>query len=428
MKCAKLRMTAWLLALSVVLSACARGNDRTAPDESSPPEASAVEQIYQKYDKGYSVDSYSIRKISALAGRGNSFIMGADISLSSAIVESGAHYRDADGREQPLCKILAEAGVNTVRIRLFHDYTSLSGTPCGRLDTERVADMIGEAKQYGLKVILDLHYSDTWADPGNQSVPHAWKDFSFDEVKTAVYDYTRGVLCFIRDKGLSVDYIQIGNEINNGFLFPYGQIDWKEQETSFDRLAELLSQGSRAAREVFPGCQIILHTANGLYRWKNGDDWGSAELFFYQEMEQRGLDYDIVGASFYVFEDDTPVSCVSAFIDRYGDAIHKPVMVMETSYAYTFEWNDLTAIVFHNDKVHQDYPVSFQGQTDFLLDLVEEVASAKGGNGVGVCWWGGEWIPNTDPDMKTSWANQALFTYEGIATPTLSAFRKCRPD
>ena len=350
-----------------------------------------------------------------------------DISLSSAIAESGARYRSADGEEQPLCRILADSGVNAVRIRLFHDYASPAGTPCGRLDVGRVLGMIGEAKRYGLRVILDLHYSDTWADPGSQTIPWAWKDYSYDEVKTAVYQYTREVLLAVREKGLSVDYLQIGNEINNGFLFPHGQIDWNERDGSFDRLAALLAQGGRAAREVFPDCRIILHTANGLYRWTYENEWGSAELFFYQEMEKRGLDYDIAGASFYVFEDDTPVSDISRLIDMYKDTIHKPVMIMETSYAYTYEWNDLTANVFHTDKEIPDYPVSFQGQTDLLLDIMEQVASAKENNGLGVCWWGGEWIPNTDPDMKSSWANQALFTYEGIATPTLSVFRECSP-
>ena len=102
-------------------------------------------------------------------------------------------------------------------------------------------------------------------------------------------------------------------------------------------------------------------------------------------------------------------------------------MVMETSYAYTYEWNDLTDNVFYSDKALPDYPVSFQGQSDFLLDVIEQVAAAKDGNGIGVCWWGGEWIPNTDENMRTSWANQALFTYEGRATPTLSVFKDCFP-
>lgn len=432
MKMVKLRITALCLALLLLLCACANGVGKTQKeaDAASLPEADmaeSMEETYRQYDSSYSSDTFTVRTIDALAGRKDSFVIGADISLASAIAEAGGRYRDSSGAEAPICKILSASGVNAVRLRLFHDYTSPTGTPCGRLDTARVIAMIREAKAYSLQVILDLHYSDSWADPGHQSVPYAWKDFSFEEVKNAVYDYTAEVLHAIRDEGLSVDFLQIGNEINNGFLFPHGQIDWNDREASFDRLAALLLQGSRAAREVFPECKIILHTANGLYRWVDGKEWGSAGLFFYQELEKRGVDYDIAGASFYVFEDDTPVSCISEIIDLYTDAIHKPVMIMETSYAYTYEWNDLTSNIFYTDKALPGYPVTFQGQTDLLLDIIEETASAKDCGGIGVCWWGGEWIPNTDKDMRTSWANQALFTYEGIATPTLSAFQKCLP-
>ena len=111
----------------------------------------------------------------------------------------------------------------------------------------------------------------------------------------------------------------------------------------------------------------------------------------------------------------------------YKDEIDKPVMIVETSYAYTYKWNDLTDNVFYTDRELPAYPVSFQVQSNFLLDMMEEVAAAKDGNGLGVCWWGGEWIPNSDRDMRTPWANQALFTYEGIATPTLSVFNQCMP-
>ncbi len=424
----KNRLTALLVAALIMLTACAKGEDRPPTDHSSSSAVSQMESIYRKYDKTYSSGSFSVRKLTALSGRKDSFIRGVDISLSSAICESGASYGSPQGNREPICGILADSGVNAVRIRLFHDYASPSGTPCGRLDTERVIGMIKEARQYGLQVILDLHYSDTWADPGHQSVPYAWKDDSYEELKTDVYQYTRDVLAEIKGRALSVDFLQIGNEIQGGMLFPHGQIDWENPDESFDRLTGLLEQGSKAAREIFPGCRIIIHTANGLYRWTNENDWGSAGLFFYQELEKRSLDYDIVGASFYPFEDDTPIPCISGLIDLYKEAINKPVMIMETSYAYTYEWNDLTDNIFYRDKELAGYPVSFQGQTDYLLDVMEAVASAKQDNGIGVCWWGGEWIPNRDRNMRTSWANQALFTYEGIASPTLSAFKKCLPD
>lgn len=417
----------WMLLLALFLTGCA------APAESADPadptaDQTAMEQVYQKYDHSYDGDTFSVREVEALAGREDTFVQGVDISLASAILEAGGRYRDAAGVEAPLCKILADAGVDAVRIRLFHDPGAPDGTLCGMLDLPRVIGMIRQAKTYGLDVILDLHYSDGWADPGQQRIAYAWKDLTQDQIPDAVYGYTKQVLSEIRAQGLQIEYLQIGNEIDNGMIFPHGQIDWEDQEASFDTLAQILSSGSRASREIFPDCKIIVHTANGLYRWTWEDQWGSAELFFYEALEERGVDYDIVGASFYTFVDDTPLSYVSQIIGMYRQTIGKPVMVMETSYAYTYEWNEFTSNVFHTDKELAGYPVSFQGQTDLLVDLMEEVAKAQEGYGLGVCYWGGEWIPNTDEDMRTSWANQALFTYEGIATPTVRAFRECFPE
>ena len=239
-----------------------------------------------------------------------------------------------------------------------------------------------------------------------------------------LYKYTKTTLEEIKNNKLNIDYVQVGNEIDNGLIFPYGKIDWDNRESSYDKVVEILSSGSKAVREVFPDAKVIIHTANGLYRWTYEDQWGNVSLEFYEALEKRHLDYDIIGASFYTFVNDTPISYISDIIDNYQKTVKKPVMMMETSYAYTYEWNEYTNNIFYKDKELKDYPVSYQGQTNLICDLIEEVASAKDNKGIGVCYWGGEFIPNTDKDMKTTWANQALFTYEGVATPTLSLFNK----
>lgn len=379
---------------------------------------------YQKYDKTYSKESFKVRKIEQLNNR-DDFVFGADISLYPAIIESGAHYYNEEGKQQSIYQILANSGINTIRVRLFHDYTSPYGIPIGKQDVNRAIEIIKEAKKYNLKVILDFHYSDQWADPAHQKTPYAWKDLSYQEFLHSLYNYTKDTLSLIKNKNLSVDYVQIGNEIDNGLVFPFGEIDWDNKESSYDKVVEILSQGSKAVREIFPNSKIIIHTANGLYRWVYEDRWGNVSLELYQALENRHLDYDIIGASFYTFVNDTPISYISDIIDNYEKSIGKPVMMVETSYAFTYEWNDYTNNTFYKDKELPQYPVSYQGQTNLLIDMIEEVASAKNNNGIGVCYWGGEFIPNTDKDMLSSWANQALFTYEGIATPTLSLFKKC---
>ena len=385
-----------------------------------------VLENYRKYDAKYDPDSFSVPKIEELDGR-DDFVFGADISLYSAIYESGANYYNQNGKREHICKILKDAGMNVARLRLFYDYTSPYGVGCGRLDLPRVISMIQDCKQYGLKVLLDFHYSDTWSDPGHQQAPYAWKDLSYSQALTEFYDYTKDVLQETKNKNLNVDYVQIGNEIDNGIIYPFGHIDWDDRENSYNRMAEILGQGSKATREVFPDCKIIIHTANGLYRWIYEDQWGNISMEFYEAMEERGLDYDIIGASFYTFVNtDTPISLISDIIDNYESTIGKPVMMTESSYAFTYEWNDYTSNTFYTDKELPEYPVGFQGQTNLVCDLIREIASAKNNKGIGYCYWGGEFIPNVDPEMRTSWANQALFTYEGVATPTLSLFNGIR--
>ena len=409
-----------MLALALLLVSSCNGS----PEEAAYFEGNVLDN-YLLYDKNYDPDGFSVRKIDALRGR-DDFVFGADISLYSAIYESGATYYNKDGKEEHICKILKDAGINVARLRLFYDYASPYGVQCGRLDLPRVIDMISDCKKYGLKVLLDFHYSDTWSDPGHQQAPYAWRDFSYSEAVDALYEYTKETLEEIKSRNLNVDYVQIGNEIDNGIIYPFGHIDWDDREASYDRMAEILSKGAQATREVFPKCKIIIHTANGLYRWTYEDQWGNVSMEFYEAMEQRNLDYDIIGASFYTFVNDTPISCISDIIDNYQTKLDKPVMMVESSYAFTYEWNDYTSNTFYTDKELPDYPVGFQGQTNLVCDLIEEIASAKDNKGIGYCYWGGEFIPNVDPEMRTSWANQALFTYEGIATPTLSLFNKIR--
>ena len=417
------------LAILSLTSLCLSGcNDNSPVDQAIYFDGDIIEN-YQKYDKSYNPDTFKVRKIESLKGRKKDFVFGADISLFSAINESGSYYYNFDGKQESICKILKDAGVNVARLRLFNDYSSPTGVKCGKLDLSRVISMIKECKEYDMDVLLDFHYSDKWSDPGNQEIPYAWKNYSYSKVLQEFYKYTKETLLAIKNENLTVEYVQIGNEIDNGIIYPHGHIDWdNDREGTYDKLAEILSKGCKATREVFPKAKIIIHTGGCFAIWEYEDTWGNGEMHYYQALEDRHLDYDIIGGSYYTYNTTTPISLLSDIVDGYTEAFHKPVMMVENSYGYTFEWNDLTSNIFYTDDVHPDYPVSFQGQTDIVLDIVEELANAKNKGAIGYFYWGGEWIPNTDPDMRTSWSNQALFTYEGVATPTLSLFSNCFPD
>lgn len=215
------------------------------------------------------------------------YAVGADISWLQSQEERGTQFSD-QGVAGDALDILRDNGFNYIRLRLFVNPRSELGYSQrdGYCDLEHTLAMAKRIKEAGMYFLLDFHYSDNWADPQKQIMPQAWQTYSYDEVCQAVYEHTRDVLTALEAQGTAPDMVQVGNEVSNGMLWPYGSV-----RHCFEGLCGLLREGVRAVREYAQSAEVMLHVALG----------GQAEESqrFFDAMEEYGVEYDIIGQSYY---------------------------------------------------------------------------------------------------------------------------------
>ena len=247
-----------------------------------------------------------------------SFIKGMDVSSLKELEELGAKYYK-DGQEKELLEILKEYGVNSIRLRLWNDPYSESGVPygAGTNDLKTTTVLAKRVLAKGMGFLLDLHYSDFWADPGKQRIPKAWRGMDVPQLEQAVYEYTRQVLLSLKEHEVFPTMIQVGNELSNGLLWPYGKVP------QYDNIARFLNAGIRAVRSVDPDLPVMLHLDNGgnnaLYR-----EW-------FDEFMKRGEEFEVIGLSYYPFWHGTLQDLEDNMHDisaRYG----KELIVAEVSH------------------------------------------------------------------------------------------------
>jgi len=213
-------------------------------------------------------------------------ILGADISFLPELESKGIKFSDKGVEKDPIL-ILKDHGINYIRLRIFNDPSTDSGysPKVGFCDLEHTLQMAKRVKAAGLKLLLDFHYSDYWADPGKQYKPAAWRNLSFLDLKQALYDYTKKVMQELKDQGTLPDMVQVGNEINHGIVWPDGSI------ANPDGLAQLINAGTAAVKFVQPATAMMLHVALG------GQNHES--VFFIDNMVKRGVHFDVIGESYY---------------------------------------------------------------------------------------------------------------------------------
>lgn len=303
------------------------------------------------------------------------FIFGMDASCVPALENSGVKYYDFDGQETDVYAVLASQGINYIRVRVWNDpYTSSGmGYGGGNCDIDNAVAIGKRATQYGMKLLVDFHYSDFWADPSKQMEPKAWKGMAIEDKTEAVYQFTRDCLNQLKDAGVDVGMVQIGNE-TNGYLC--GEKIWFN-------IQYLMQAGSKAVREVFPDALVALHFANPE---KTGSyDTYAKKLDYYQ------VDYDVFASSYYPYWHGSLknlTDTLSSIARSYG----KKVMVMETSYAYTGEDTDFSAnTIGDGGSVIKDYPFTVQGQANHLRALTNAIVNDTV-NGIGIVYWEGTWI------------------------------------
>ncbi len=409
-------------------------------------------------DTGASQEKASVQPVDTVT---DDTIRGVDLSSYMSLIKAGVTYKNFDGKNEPLMKILSDNGVNWVRIRIFNDPydENRNGYGGGNNDLTNGIAIAKEASKYGMKVLLDLHYSDFYAS--SWGLPKAWRGHSYDQLKTDVYDWTKEVLVKMKNAGVDVGMIQIGNEENSGLL--NYTIDWSHN-TGWDKFSGLLSSASKAVRDTSPKTQVAIH-----FMYTDSATANNA----LGQFKKYGVDYDVFGTSYYPFWSsgsdntsvDKPMDALVKLEKVATQTYKKKFAVFEYSYPFTENDSDGMANNLsgpNTDKTNKyPYAVSVQGQADVIRDTLKTVTESDGGTdlGLGAFYWEPAWlavVPGTNHwevnkayanDLGTGWAssyvqsfnpqdtsysawgasgwdNQAVFDDHGNPLQSLKAFKQ----
>jgi arabinogalactan endo-1,4-beta-galactosidase len=323
------------------------------------------------------------------------FLTGGDISLLTREEQLGQVYKD-HGKARGLLAIFKSDGCNCMRLRLW---AHPQGTDIYVNDLPYTIALGRRIKKAGFYLLLDIHYSDSWADAGKQPKPAAWKDLPFDQLVKTVHDYTSQVIAAMARGGAMPDMVQVGNEITGGMLWPDGK-DWGPGH-DFKNLGVLLKsaiQGVKDGAGSAPAPLIMIHI-------DRGGDWAGTKWFF-DNIDAQGVTYDVIGESYYPFFHG-PLSQLKTTLDNAAALYHKPIIVVETGYAYRPDGRA--------DNKAVTYPKTPEGQSQFLQALIATVKSTPDNLGRGVIYWAPEWIPVSG--LKGSWNATTLFDDAGNALP-----------
>jgi arabinogalactan endo-1,4-beta-galactosidase len=305
------------------------------------------------------------------------YAKGADIGWLSQMEKEGVKFYDNNGIQKDCIELLKSKGINSIRLRVW---VNPSAAYCTTSDV--VAQAI-RAKNMGMKIMIDFHYSDWWADPGKQNKPAAWKNLSFDALTSTLYTYTKEVLTALNNNGITPTWIQIGNETNDGMLWEDGRAS-----KSMSNFATLLNAGSKAVREIMPTSKIIVHVSNGydnaMFRW------------MFDGLTNNKVDYDVIAMSLYPDPNNwaaTNEQCFNNMKDMIA-RYNKEIMISEVG--------------MDNNKAAEC--------KSFLLDIIQKNKSLENHKGLGVFYW--------EPECFNNWQgyNMGAFTNEGKPSIAMDAF------
>ena len=335
------------------------------------------------------------------------FYKGADISFLPQCMDAGMKIKDVDGSEMEPFALMEKYGVNAVRLRLWHTPSNVpeSGGYCS---LDHTIELAGEIRKHGMQFMLDFHYSDFWADPGQQKKPKAWEGLNHEQLQEAVFQYTRDTLLRMQEEGILPDIVQIGNEIRSGLLFPDGELP------DYAGMVRLINAGIRGARSVADSrrMQIMIHLDQG-GRYFYLKEW-------FEGAFRAGLmDFDLIGLSYYPFLHGTYAD-LKETMERLTEEYRKPIMIVESAYA----WRKCAdGFIDEAQERIAGFPANPQGQRK-VLELVNGiVASLPQRMGLGVFYW----EPFCVPPGGGSWAqNMGLLDETGRALEGIHAFEFTR--
>lgn len=389
------------------------------------------------------------------------FVKGMDLSTLAELEKCGAKYYDG-GAEMDILDIMKKYDVDTIRIRLWNDPWSETGESYGAGEND-LATSLAIAKKVteaGFGVLLNFHYSDFWTDPGKQIKPKAWADYGVAELEQAVYDFTLETMRTFLDEGVNITMVQVGNELSNGLLWPEGKVP------NYDNIATFVNAGIRAVRNADAAYQARVQAGDAKVLGVRGqklakipvmihlDNGGNNALYreWFDNFMKRGEEFEIIGLSYYPFWHGTLQMLndnMNDIAERYG----KELIIAEVSMGYTMEdYKKYEQLPDEERKGYAtrpalvekiEYPMTKQGQHDFMQDFLHRISHIEDGLGRGFFWWEPAWIPvkgsgwatpaslaymNDPGPCGNEWANQALFDYDGNALPTWELIRDFEAD
>ena len=369
------------------------------------------------------------------------FYKGMDLSTIKEVEGLGGRFYD-HGEEKDVFEILKSYGMNAVRLRLWNDPYGPDGTPygAGTNDLPTTLELAKRAKAQGMEVLLCMHYSDFWADPGKQRVPKAWRGMDAEQLTEEVYSFTRDTLLAMRRAGAFPDLIQVGNELTNGMLWPQGKL---LECGNYDNLAKFVSAGIRAVRSLDQEIPIMIHLDNG----------GNAPMYrdWFDHYLERGEEFQIIGLSYYPFWHGSLEELKNNMNDlavRYG----KELVIAEVSMGFTMaDYGVYEKLAQEERKGYAtkpelveklEFPMTKKGQADFMKALFAVIDQVPENKCSGFFYWEPAWIPVPGSGWANEaalqyieekgpggneWANQAFFDYEGQSLPALEVIRDYMP-
>lgn len=382
--------------------------------------------------------------IDKIEGLSENMIRGVDVSSIISLEDSGVSFYDFHGNKKDIFKVLSDSNVNYIRVRIWNDPYNADGKGYGggNNDVKKAIEIGKRATRYGMRLLVDFHYSDFWADPAKQKAPKAWQLYTVNEKEKAIYDFTKTTLQRMKDEGVDIGMVQVGNETGYGFCGCKTWTDEGYEEVTFDKIAQLMNAGSRAIREIDPNILVVVHNTEP----QNGYEWISKDYNTYK------VDYDVFASSYYPSIHGT-MENLTYQLNHVAETYNKKVMVAETQYPYTVEDGDDFSNTLSDNKNTPNYPISIQGQAKHVRDVFQAVKNV-GDKGLGVFYWEPAWIPvgtsyatnlplwekygsgwassyssEYDPEDAGKWYggsavdNQALFDFKGNPLDSLNVFK-----
>ena len=345
--------------------------------------------------------------------------LGTDLSFTPQELAAGAAF-SYNGRRGTPVTITREAGANYVRMRVWVD------PPPGYSDLASDLALARQVHAAGMKIYLDIMYSDFWADPQHQDIPAAWAGQDLGQLTATVRSYSQQVVTAFARQGTPVDLVSIGNEIRNGILWPVGEINCTDCG-GWDNLAQLLKAGVAGAQAGNPAGHKLLV----MMHYDQGGDNALSSAFFSQ-LASHGVPFDVIGLSYYPFFHGA-ISAMRANVDALATQFHKPIVIAETQYPWTLAngnspLGDSTGdFVWQTSQLSPGYPASPGGQLSFVTDELSILAQVPDGLGAGLFYWAPDWIPGVpwEPgaNIGSPNVNLTLFNFEGAALPSIGIFQ-----